>query len=785
MAERTKFLVQLLVVAALIATCMPGYGGAEVKVKDVVALKARPFRLEDVRLLEGPFKHAMDLNADYLLELEPDRLLHNYRKFAGLEPKAEGYPGWETQGIAGHSLGHTLSACSLMYASTGNPSFRKRVDYIVDELMLCQDANENGYVAGIPDGKRVFAEVAAGNVRTKPFDLNGVWVPWYNLHKLFAGLIEAHHHCENEKALMVAIRLAYWAINTTSRLNEEQFQRMLACEHGGMNEVLAELYAITGKKEYLELSRRFHHKAVLDPLSNRVDCLPGIHANTQIPKLIGLARRYELTGDEKDGVAAEFFWDRVVNHHSYVTGGHCNREHFGQPDKLNDRLGPDTTESCNVYNMLKLTRHIFAWRVRVDIADFYERALYNHILSSQHPDDGRVIYNLSLEMGGHKRYQRQFNDFTCCVGTGMENHSKYGDSIYFHDDDGLYVNLFIASRLKWKEKGLILRQDTRFPDEDTTALSFVCEDPVPLALRIRYPYWAEKEIQLKLNDEPLPFKAKGPGYVEIRRRWKNGDKIEARIPMSLRLETMPDNPKRAAVMYGPLVLAGELGPANDPAAARPDYVPVFITKGKPLDKWLKPEKDQTNIFRTKGVGKPRDVTFYPFYRMHDKRYSVYWDFLTAEELEKREAEHKAEQERLRQLEARTVDVVRIGERQSERDHNLRGERTSSGEFNGRRWRHASDGGWFSFEMEVPPKQAVTLLCSFWGSDSSGRVFDVLVNGEKIATQELDNNKPGRFFDAVYAIPEELTQGKDKVTVRFQAHAGRTAGGVFGCRIIRR
>jgi DUF1680 family protein len=276
---------------------------------------------------------------------------------------------------------------------------------------------------------------------------------------------------------------------------------------------------------------------VLDPLANRVDNLPGLHANTQIPKLIGLARRYELTGDEKDAVAAEFFWDRVVNHHSYVTGGHCDREHFGQPDKLNDRLGPDTTESCNVYNMLKLTRHIFAWRVRADIADFYERALYNHILSSQRPDDGRVIYNLSLEMGGHKRYQRQFNDFTCCVGTGMENHSKYGDSIYFHDDDGLYVNLFIASRLKWEEKGLILRQDTFYPNEDTTALTFVCEDPVPLAVRIRYPYWAEKGIQLKLNDEPLPVKAEGPGYVEIRRQWKNGDRVVVRIPMSLRLET--------------------------------------------------------------------------------------------------------------------------------------------------------------------------------------------------------------------------------------------------------
>lgn len=334
MEEPEELLLRLLACAGLVAMCLSACAGPpaeRLKVKPVVPLRAMPFALEDVRLLDGPFKHAMDLNADYLLKLEPDRLLHNYRKFAGLDPKAEGYGGWETRGIAGHSLGHYLSACSLMYASTGNPRFRDRVNYIVDELKLCQDANENGYVAGIPDGQRVFAEVAAGNIRTKPFDLNGVWVPWYNLHKLFAGLIDAHRYCNSEKALMVAVRLAYWAMATTSELNEEQFQRMLACEHGGMNEVLAKLYAITGNREYLKLSRRFHHKAVLDPLANRVDCLPGLHANTQIPKLTGLARRYELTGDEKDGVAADFFWDRVVNHHSYVTGGHCNREYFGPP----------------------------------------------------------------------------------------------------------------------------------------------------------------------------------------------------------------------------------------------------------------------------------------------------------------------------------------------------------------------------------------------------------------------------------------------------------------------
>jgi len=788
MEKPEEFLVRIITCVGLVVACLSAYArptADRLRVKPVVPLKSRPFALKDIRLLDGPFKHATELNAAYLLKLEPDRLLHNYRKFAGLDPKAEGYGGWETRGIAGHSLGHYLSACSLMYASTGDPRFRDRVNYIADELDLCQKADGDGYVAGIPDGSRVFAEVAAGNIRTKPFDLNGVWVPWYNLHKLFAGLIDAHRYCASDKALAVATRLADWAIKTTSGLSEEQFQRMLACEHGGMNEVLAKLYALTGKKEYLKLSRRFHHKAVLDPLANRVDCLPGLHANTQIPKLIGLAQRYELTGDENDRIAAEFFWDRVVNHHSYVTGGHSNREYFGPPDKLNDRLGPDTTESCNVYNMLKLTRRLFGWRPEAQVADFYERALYNHILPTQHPDDGRVIYNLSLEMGGHKRYQRQFSDFTCCVGTGMENHSKYGDSIYFHDGDGLFVNLFIASKLKWKQKGLSLTQETRYPDDDTIRLSFACEEPVHLALRIRYPYWAETGIKIEVNGQPREIAAKRPSYVGITQTWKTGDTVEVQIPMSLRLETMPDNPNRAAVMYGPLVLAGELGPVNDPAASNPDYVPVLITNGRPPSEWLSPVKGKPNTFRTVGVGKPRDVTLYPFYRMHNKRYTVYWDFLTTEQWNQRQAQYRVEQKRLRELEARSVDVTRIGETRAEKNRSLKGERTSAGEFNGRKWRHATNGGWFSFDVKVLPKESVDLLCTYWGSDSGGRVFDILVSGKKIATQALDNNKPGRFFDVTYPIPEELTRDKDKVTVRFEAHPDKLAGGLFGCRTIRR
>ncbi|MGH8526109.1 MAG: beta-L-arabinofuranosidase domain-containing protein, partial [Gammaproteobacteria bacterium] len=278
-------------------------------VPDRIRREARTFDLADVRLLDGPFKKAMQLDAAYLLRLEPDRFLSWFRKEAGLKPKGVVYGGWEARGIAGQSLGHYLSACAMMFASTGDARFRDRVNYIVDELELCQRAAGNGYVAAIPNGKKIFREVAAGEIRSQGFDLNGGWVPWYTLHKLFAGLLDVNHYCGNAKALAVAVKLADWADTTLANLTEEQFQRMLACEHGGMNESLAELYARTGNEKYLRLSRRFHHKAVLEPLVRREDRLRGLHANTQIPKLIGLARRYELTGDAADRTAAEFFWD--------------------------------------------------------------------------------------------------------------------------------------------------------------------------------------------------------------------------------------------------------------------------------------------------------------------------------------------------------------------------------------------------------------------------------------------------------------------------------------------
>ena len=744
--------------------------------------EAQEFPLEDVRLLDGPFKDAMMRDAAYLLRLDPDRLLSGFRKEAGLTPRAEVYGGWESMTIAGHSLGHYLSACSLMFASTGDARFRERVKYIVSELEACQRANGNGYVAAIPNGKKIFQEVSAGDIRVKPFDLNGGWVPWYTLHKLFAGLLDVHRYCQNTEALNIAVKLADWADATVANLTEEQLQHMLGCEHGGMNEVLAEVYARTGNEKYLRLSRRFHHKAVLEPLARQEDRLQGLHANTQIPKLIGLARRYELTSDVADKTAAEFFWDRVVHHHSYVNGGNSDNERFGAPDKLSNRLSDNMSETCNTYNMLKLTRHLFEWHASAEYADYYERALYNHILASQDPNDGMVCYYVPLKANSRKEYSKPFDSFWCCVGTGMENHAKYGEAIYFHNDDALWVNLFIPSELTWREKRVSLRQETHYPESEKISFTVKAPRPVSFALRLRYPGWAQS-AQVSINGQEQTVDAKPGSFIELKRTWKNDDRVELTIPMSLRLESMPDNPQRVAILYGPAVLAGDLG--DEAKSSIVNFMPALVVEGHEPSRWMKPVAEApAATFRTVSVGRPWDVTLYPFYRMHHKRYAVYWDLLNEQQWTERETNYKKELERLRLLEAATIDFVQPNETQLERDHNMQGERTEAGENAGRKWRHARDGGWLSFDLKVLPDQPVALVCSYWGSETGPRNFDILVDGKKIAAQSLQNDKPGEFFDVTYRIPQELTRGKNKITIRFQAQPGNFAGGFYGVRMIR-
>ncbi|MBK7405367.1 MAG: glycoside hydrolase family 127 protein [Phycisphaerales bacterium] len=448
--------------AAVITTAMAAHA-ARAQALQPIHLAAEPFRAPEVRLLDGPFAEAQARDAEYLLSLDTDRLLARYRADAGLEPRAEGYGGWEAEGIGGHTLGHYLSAISRMYAATGDRRFQDRAADIVAQLAECQAANGDGYVAAIPDGRRVFAEVARGDIRTKGFDLNGVWVPWYTIHKELAGLRDANLYCGNSQALAVMRGLADWALRTTDNLSPEQLHTMLRCEQGGMNEVAADLYALTGDARYLTLAERFNDHQVLDPLAAGKDILPGLHANTQVPKLIGAARQHEVTGDPALGAAALFFWNAVTAHHTYATGGNSLNEYFGPPGAIASRLDGNTTETCNTYNMLRLTRRLHSWTADARHIDYYERAPYTHTLASQNHLTGAVCYYVPLRPGSQKPYQQLDSDFTCCVGTGMENHASYGDMIYSHDDEGIFVNLFIASTLRWPDAGLQLTQETRFP----------------------------------------------------------------------------------------------------------------------------------------------------------------------------------------------------------------------------------------------------------------------------------------------------------------------------------
>ena len=751
------------------------------KVKPVVQLKAYGFNLQDVKLLQGsPLKHAQQKDSAYLLSIDVNRLLHRFYQNAGLPTKGDVYGGWESEGLSGHTMGHYLSAISMMYVSTGNPEFKKRVDYIVDELARCQAARKTGYVGAIPNEDSIFYKVSVGQIKTGGFDLNGGWSPWYTVHKVMAGLVDAYLYCGNTKAIQVVTGMADWTGNVLKNLNDEQLQKMLRCEYGGMNDVLANIYAITGNKKYLDLSYRFYDDFVMKPLSQKVDPMPGKHSNTNVPKAIGSANQYELTGNESDKTIASFFWQTMVHHHSYVIGGNSNYEYCGEEDKLNDRLSDNTCETCNTYNMLKLTRHLFSWQPSSALGDYYERALYNHILASQNPETGMMCYFVPLRMGTKKEFSEPFNTFTCCVGSGMENHSKYSEGIYYEGTDGsLYVNLFVPSQLNWKEKHAVITQETAFPESDDINLT-VQGKPGSFALRIRKPYWANNTAVL-VNDKPVNAATDADGFIVINRKWKNNDRIKLTLTKSLHTQSMPDNANRIAVMYGPLVLAGVLGDTM------PDPVfgtPVLLTDNKNVNEWIKPVSDAPLTFEMKNVGKPYDVKLIPFYKAYNKYYSVYWDYFTNADWSARQAEYEAEKKHQKEIAERTIDVFRIGEMQPERDHNLKAsEKSYVSDAIGVNGREVRAGGFFSFEMKVDPSLQNNLLLTYIGDDKD-RKFDILVDGTKIATEELTGGKTGKFYDKQYSIPKDVVGGKTGVTIRIESNYQKTAGRVFGVRVIR-
>lgn len=469
-------------------------------------LRARPLPLGNVKVTGGPLRNAQDLTAKYLLSLDPDRMMAYYRIRAGLEQKAEPYDGWDGdhKNLTGHIAGHHLSAVSIFYKITGDARFKQRADYLVREMKTVQDKNGDAYLSALEHGREAWAEVRNGNIRSAPFDLNGLWSPWYTLHKTFAGLRDAHRYTGNASALVVETKFAKWAEGVLAPLNDDQVAAMLNTEHGGMNEVLADLYADTGDKRWLALSIRFEHRAFTDPLKRHQDNLSGKHGNCQIPKLIGSAVRYGYTADAADLVASSFFWDRVAQHHSYVTGGHGLAEYFGPPDLLSTRVDGRTCESCNCYNMLKLTRRLFSLKPDATYADFHERALFNHVLAGIDDTDGRTSYMVPVGRGVEQEYQDMQHSFTCCVGTGMENHGLHGYGAYYESDDTIYLTQFIPSVAKCAEHPVTLTMETGFPDGDSATIRVQSTTPRAFTLAVRRPVWAGDGFTIKVNGVAVP-----------------------------------------------------------------------------------------------------------------------------------------------------------------------------------------------------------------------------------------------------------------------------------------
>jgi DUF1680 family protein len=748
------------------------------KIKATIALepKAYGFAPGQVQLLDGPFKKAMELDAAYLLEIEPDRLLHRFHKFAGLPPKGDIYGGWEKETLSGHTLGHYLSACAIHYASVGDTKFKERIDYIVGELAACQRARKTGYVGAIPKEDSVWRLVKEGKMHVLPFSLNGAWSPWYTEHKVLAGLLDAYYYANSEKALAIAEWFAVWVDATLKDLNAEQIQKMLDCEFGGMNEALVNLYGLTGKRQYLELSYKFEHKRITDPLSRSEDDLYDKHSNTQIPKIIGSARRYLFTAENRDKTVSNFFWNTIANNHTYAIGGNSDSEYLGKPGKLNDRLSDNTAETCNTYNMLKLTRNLFTQQPSAPLAGFYERALYNHILPSQRPTDGMMCYFTPMRKGAKKDYSDKFNSFWCCVGSGMENHVKYNEGIYYQGTDGeIIVNLFIPSQLKISNYASIT-QTTHYPEEPFTELRFDVTKPITFPIYIREPWWA-KGTRISINGKPIESNSE-IGYHKITKKWNKGDVVRVEFPMRLYTESMPDNPNRVAILYGPLVLAMPMGDEEPKGITG---TPILLTENRDVTSFTK--KTSGLSFETSGVGFPSDIKLVPFNQIHEGRYNLYWDFFTQSEWDKAKNDYDEEARKAKLLESRTVDFLQPGDSASEKTHSLTHAKSYSGLDNTRRWRDAREEGHITFSLKVLPGVPQALQLTFWGSDGGGRIiFDILVNGTKIGTQEVRQNFPNRFFDVQYPLDPTLLKGKGTIEISLRPQYDKRVARVFGARI---
>jgi uncharacterized protein len=763
------------------------------------------FPLSDVKLLDGPFKQARDLNIKVLLKYDVSRLLAPYRKEAGLPEKAKCYPNWE--GLDGHVGGHYLSAMAMNYAASGNVECKKCMDYMISELKICQDGNTlkypdwgAGYVGGIPNSVALWTKIKGGEVGT----IWKYWAPFYNIHKMYAGLRDAWLYTGNTDAKKIFLNFCDWAIQITSGLSDKQMEEMLGNEHGGVNEVLVDAYQMTGNEKYLTAAKRFSHKMFLEPLSQGIDNLDNKHANTQIPKFIGFERIAELDHDAKYDQAASFFWETVTNNRSLAFGGNSRKEHFPSKESCIDFINVnDGPESCNSYNMLKLTEDLFRVHPSAKYADYYERTILNHILSTQHPEHGGYVYFTPARPRHYRVYSAPNEAMWCCVGTGMENHSKYNQFIYTHSKDSLYLNLYIASELNWKEKGVKIKQETSFPYEEQTKLT-VTDGSAKFNLLIRYPAWVSKgALKITVNGKDVSCSALPSSYVSINRKWIKGDVVQIMIPMHNTIEHLPNVPEYIAFMHGPILLGAKTGTedlkgliADDGRWGQyaggeylpVDKAPILIDEDiqKIGDKLVRVKDKPLNFKLNVKKINPAELTLEPFFKIHDARYMIYWLALTNSGYKAyTDSLAKIEREKLA-LEKHTIDYVAIGEQQPETDHAMLAENSTKGNNLNEFFREANNGGFFSYDLATKSETDLCLRVRYWGAEWGNRKFDICIDDEKLLTEDNTNKwNQSMFKDVVYPIPDSMIKGKSHVRVKFQSLPGNTAGAVYYLRLLRK
>ena len=762
------------------------------------------FPLSQITLLEGPLKHARDLNIETLLKYDCDRLIAPYRKEAGLTPKAKCYPNWD--GLDGHVGGHYLTAMAIN-AATGNEECRKRMEYIINEIAECAEANYKnhpkwgvGYMGGMPNSQNIWSGFKNGDFRV----YSGSWAPFYNLHKMYAGLRDAWLYCGNEQAKTLFLQFCNWAIDITSGLSDEQMERMLGNEHGGMNEVLADAYAITREQKYLDCAKRFSHKRLFTPMSQRQDCLDNMHANTQVPKVIGFERISELSGNEDYHMASSFFWDIVTGERSLAFGGNSRREHFPAKDACMDFINDiDGPESCNTNNILKLTEDLHRRNPEARYADYYELATFNHILSTQHPEHGGYVYFTPARPRHYRNYSAPNEAMWCCVGTGMENHGKYGQFIYTHVGDALFVNLYAASQLDWKERGITLRQETAFPYSENSTIT-IAEGKGTFNLMVRYPGWVHPgEFKVSVNGKPVDIITGPSSYVSINRKWKKGDVVNINFPMHSSLRYLPNEPQYVALMHGPILLGMKTGTESMASLIADDSRFGQYAGGpkQPIDKApILINNDIASIPSqlTPVSGKPLHFTLstrtenkiegelQPFFEIHDSRYMIYWLALT-EGSYKQYIDNIAKQEQERQaLEASTVDKVQPGEQQPETDHQMETDESYTGNTNNVFYRDARNGHYFSYLMQTDGLTNLKLRLKYWGvGEWKSHEFDIYI--DDVLLRSINNTGKYRiseFKAETYDIPATLLQDKKQVRVKFVAKPNKQIGEIYEVRLIK-